>query len=193
MPLILEGLLTTTDERGGPHIAPMGPMVDESITRVVLRPFVTSTTYQHLRRSGQCVLHVTDDVELLARAAVGRLDPLPPMIAATAVEGWILQDACRWFALRVREWGEMRARAEAIAEVVDRARVRDFFGFNRAKHAVIEAAILATRMEMLPAEEIAAEFARLAVLVEKTGGPAERRAWQFLNDFVRSAAAVRIG
>jgi hypothetical protein len=76
------------------------------------------------------------------------------------------------------------------AEVVHTGRLRDFFGFNRAKHAVIEAAILATRTEFLPAAEIDAEYTRLAPLVEKTGGDAERKAFAFLTDYVRRIAAT---
>jgi len=70
-------------------------------------------------------------------------------------------------------------------------RFREFFGFNRAKHAVVEAAILATRTEFLPPEEILAEFRRLAVLVEKTGGSAEHEAFQLLEDHVRKATGDR--
>ena len=54
-------------------------------------------------------------------------------------------------------------------------RHRDFFGFNRAKHAVVEAAILATRTDFLPLAEIEAEYRKLAVLVDKTGGEAEHQ------------------
>ncbi len=61
----------------------------------------------------------------------------------------------------------------------------DLFGFNRGKHAVVEAAILATRVEFLPRTTILAEFARLAPWVEKTGGPAERRAFEMLRTYVR--------
>ena len=70
------------------------------------------------------------------------------------------------------------------AEVVHTGRLRDFFGFNRAKHAVVEAAILATRTAFLPAEQIAADFKRLAVLVEKTGGPDEHVAFALLQEHV---------
>src|SRR5262249_35292563 len=65
---------------------------------------------------------------------------------------------------------------------------RDFFGFNRAKHAVVEAAILATRTGLLPADEIEAEFRRLAVPGEKTGGPPEHAAFDFLRQYVRKKA-----
>jgi hypothetical protein len=182
--VILEGIVTTLNADGGPNISPMGPLVDEAMTRLVLRPYQTSTTYQNLKRTGQGVLHVTDDVEMLARAAVNLLESPPRLIPAEAVEGVILADACRWYAFRVRKLDDSRERTTIDCEVVDRGRLRDFFGFNRAMHAVVEAAILATRMAILPAGEIRAEMARLAILVEKTAGPRERRAFAFLRDYM---------
>ena len=66
---------------------------------------------------------------------------------------------------------------------------RDFFGFNRAKHAVVEAAILATRIQRLPVSDVLAQYGQLAVLVDKTGGPQEQRAFDYLHDYVRRALA----
>ena len=137
------------------------------------------------------MFHVTDDVELLARAAVDRLESPPPMFPARAVQAFVLADACRWFALRVRTLDDHDERTTIECDVVDRGTLRDFFGFNRAKHAVVEAAILATRLSLLPAAEIQAEFQRLAVIVDKTAGDQERRAFQFLTDFVRDALPVK--
>ena len=71
---LLEGIVTTLNEDGSPHITPMGPIVDASFSQILLRPYRTSTTYQNLKRTGQGVLHVTDDVEMFARAAVGQLN-----------------------------------------------------------------------------------------------------------------------
>ena len=82
---------------------------------------------------------------------------------------------------------EDRTRIEV--EVVDEGRLRDFFGFNRGKHAVIEAAILATRVAFLPADEILREFERLAVPITKTGGPAEHRAFALLKAHVEAASS----
>lgn len=187
--MILEGIVTTINADGTVNISPMGPIVDAALTRLELRPFQTSTTFQNLRRTGQGVFHVTDDVDLLARAAVSRLETPPRMIRSTRVDGWILADACRWHAFEVREIDDSTERARLVAEVVDSGRIRDFFGFNRAKHAVVEAAILATRVHFLPREEIIADFARLNVLVEKTGGDQERRAFDFLDAHIRGAFA----
>jgi hypothetical protein len=187
--MILEGIVTTINADGTVNISPMGPIVDAALTRLELRPFQTSTTFQNLRRTRQGVFHVTDDVELLARAAVSRLETPPRMIRSVRVDGWILADACRWHAFEIRELDESTERARLVAEVVDSGRIRDFFGFNRAKHAVVEAAILATRVHFLPQQEILADFARLNVLVEKTGGAQERRAFDFLDAYVRDAFA----
>jgi hypothetical protein len=189
--LILEGIVTSLNADGTVNISPMGPEVDEPLSRLTLKPYQTSTTYQNLKRSGQGVFHVTDDVELLARAAVGILDPLPAMQPAAAVEGRILSGACRWYAFKVRSLDDERERTEIVCDVVDRGWLRDFFGFNRAKHAVLEAAILATRIEFLPAAEIASQFERLRPLVQKTGGPAEERAFAFLEEFIRTRAVAR--
>jgi hypothetical protein len=62
--------------------------------------------------------------------------------------------------------------------------LRDFFGFNRAKHAVVEAAILATRTQFLTAEQVLSEFERLRVPLDKTGGASEQRAFEFLCAYV---------
>ena len=120
--MILEGIVTTTNVDGSVHIAPMGPIVDPQITRLTLRPYQTSTTLKNLLRLGQGVFHVTDDVELLARAAVGRLEVLPSLNRAARIDGWILADACRWFAFEVREADTSEPRACLQAEVVDHGR-----------------------------------------------------------------------
>ena len=185
--MILEALVTTSDLDGRIHLAPMGPHVEGAeFTRFELRPFPSSQTFQNLKRHGEGVLHVTDDVLVLARAAIGRIDPPPACEPASAVRGFVLADCCRYFEFRVTATDESQERVRMAAEVVHAGRKRDFFGFNRAKHAVVEAAILATRTAFLPAEQIAAEFARLRVLVEKTGGPDEHAAFALLTEFVRA-------
>jgi uncharacterized protein len=190
---ILEGVVTTLEENGAPHVAPMGPIVDGRLERLWLRPFRTSTTFQNLRRTGAGVFHVTDDVELLARAAVGRLDAAPPVIPATAVRGVVLTEACRWYAFEVESLDDSAERTSIVARVVDRGVRREFLGFNRAKHAVVEAAILATRVHLLDTECILTEFERLAVPVGKTGAAAEVRAFDLLRTYVHDYLAAANG
>jgi len=189
---LLEGILTTLNDDRSPHIAPMGPIVDTGFNSLLLRPYRTSVTYKNLKHRGQGVLHVTDDVVLFARAAVGRLKEMPKLLPATAIDGVILADACRWYAFRVESLDDRDARTEIVATVVDRGRIRDFFGFNRAKHAVIEAAILATRLEFLDENHVREEFDRLEPLIVKTGGHQERNAFDFLQHYVGDRYAVEV-
>lgn len=185
--MILEGVITTINQDGSPNISPMGPTVDASLSSFVLRPFATSTTYQNLKRTGQGIFHVTDDVELLAQAAIGQPCPLPEMHPCVAVDGMIIASACRWFGLQVTEIDDRQERSHMKCQVVQQETLRDFFGFNRAKHAVVEAAILATRTRFLKRDTIQREMDRLRVLVEKTAGPAEQRAFALLEEHIRQA------
>jgi hypothetical protein len=182
---ILEGLLATLGDDGQPHLAPMGPLVCSDMKRLWIRPFRTSTTYANLKRRGAGVFHVTDDVELIARAAVGSLADPPRWNLELAAAGPVLADACHWYAFRVESLDDSAERTSIVAEIIDHGRVREFCGFNRAKHAVIEAAILATRVHLLDAAYLAAEVERLEIIVKKTGAAAEHRAFKFLADHVR--------
>lgn len=189
--MILEALVTTLDADGAPHLAPMGPRVSPDFARFTLRPFPTSHTYRNLLRHGEGVLHVTDDALLLAKAALGAVGEMPTVRPAARVRGFVLADCCRFFEFAIRSVDASGERVSIEAEVVHSGRVRDFFGFNRAKHAVVEAAILATRLHILPLAEIAAEFKKLRVIVGKTGGPDEEAAMDLLEAKLREAEAAR--
>jgi hypothetical protein len=191
--MILEGIVTTLSG-DAVNIAPMGPRLSapyslQAGSRFELRPFRTAHTFANLLSHPEGVLHVSDDVLLLARAAVGTVEPLPPLLPASAIRGRVLAEACRAYEFRVVSMNERGERVTFLAEVVQLHRLRDFFGFNRAMHAVLEAAILATRIQLLPLEEIEREYERLSVIVAKTGGPREQEAFAFLRQYVREEKA----
>ncbi len=182
--MILEGIVTTLGPDGTVNIAPMGPRVDTGMKRFLLRPYRSAQTYRNLKAHGEGVFHVTDDVLLLARAAVGSVEPAPAFVLASHVRGFIIQDACRYYEFKVAALDDREERIRIEIEVLHSGRLRDFFGFNRAKHAVVEAAILATRTDFLPLDEIESEFRKLAIIVDKTGGDPEKMAFAFLQEYV---------
>jgi hypothetical protein len=190
--MILEGIVTTIGPDQEVHIAPMGPIVENQMQRFILRPFRTSQTFQNLKAHPEGVFHVTDDVLLLAKAALGDVEPLPEHRAASQVRGFVLSDACRFYEFRVCRIDDHDERTTIEAEVVHSGRLRDFFGFNRAKHAVVEAAILATRTDFLPREHIESEFRKLSVIVQKTGGEQEKAAFAFLQEHLARIAKATI-
>ncbi len=178
--MILEGLVTTLGPDGTLNVAPMGPQVEGlHLDRFVLRPYRSSTTYRNLKFQGEGVFHVTDDALMIARAVLG-LETLPPTRPAGKVQGSILTGACRYAEFRVCSLDDEQERTTITVETVAEERLRDFFGFNRAKHAVLEAAILASRSAILPRAQILADFDRLRILVDKTGGTDERTGFDLL-------------
>jgi len=182
--VILETILTTQDSAGAVNCAPMG--VEWGDAEIVIKPFLDTKTFRNVRDTGAAVVNLTDDVMLFAQAAL--LDIQFPVLPAAVVPGVVLQAACSWREVRVRAIDATPPRARIVTVVVHRGMRREFLGFNRARHAVLEAAILATRTHLLPAEQIRDEFARLQALVDKTAGPREREAMAQLTQHVRAAA-----
>jgi hypothetical protein len=130
------------------------------------------------------VFHIVDDVLLIANALLDRAHDAVTVPAAK-IAGRRLVDCCRFFEFEIDDVDETGDRPRFAARIVHRGSVRDFWGFNRAKHAVLELAVLTSRVHMLPAELLGSEIARLRVPVEKTAGDRERRAFELLAGHIR--------
>lgn len=180
--MIVETIVTTLDEQGAINFAPMG--VEWGEETIVLKPFLETTTFQNLEQRRMAVVNLTDDVMLFAEGAIA--SPQYPSIPASVVQGVVLESACSWRELAVEAIDATPPRSRIDARVVHSGFRREFIGFNRARHAVLEAAILATRTHLIPAEQIREEYARLQVIVEKTAGPREREAMDLLTRYVAS-------
>ena len=181
-PVILEGLVTTTATDGSLHLAAMGPEVADAraFDHIVLKPFCDSQTARLLAAQPTGVFHLTDDVLLLARVVTGSL-PVPPAArAATAVPGWVLEEACEAFEFRIVHADVSGPRARLSANVVATHHGRPFRGFSRAAHAVVEAAILSTRVHLLGLEEVTRHLDLLRPLIDKTAGDREREAFALI-------------
>ena len=186
--MILESIVTTLDQAGRVNIAPMGPIVtDPSAMRLgtdpgfLLRPFEGSRTCDNLLRTRRATIHVTDDAALFATTAVGSPEDSPSLVRSIDEPGWLaLRECHRWFAVEVESVSGSSPRWEMPCRVRHSAVELPFFGFNRAKHALIEASILATRTHLLDAIEIRSQLEHLTPAVEKTAGPDERDAFERL-------------
>ena len=183
--MIIETIVTTVDGNGAVNIAPMGVEWDGGDGAPVLKPFLETTTYRNIMATGAVVVNLIDDVGLFARAAIG--NPDYPIVRAVSVNGVVLRDACSWRELSVRSVDSTPPRSRIETSVVHRGVRREFIGFNRARHAVLEAAIYATRVHLLERDFLEAELARLQIIVDKTAGPVEHEAMALLTDYIRSA------
>ena len=178
--LIIESIVTTVALDGAVNVAPMG--VEWGDETIVLKPFLETATYRNALATRAAVVNVIDDVRVFARAAIS--NPEYSTEPAVAVKGVVLSDCCSWRELEVRTIDSTPPRSRIEGAVVHRGARREFIGFNRARHAVIEAAIYATRLHLLPPEHIESEMQRLQVIVDKTAGQRETEAMALLVDFV---------
>ncbi len=176
--MIWESIVTTQGPDGAVHVAPFGVIEDEA--GLGIAPFRPSVTLDNLESTGVAVINVTDDVRVFAGCLTGRRDwPTRP---AAVVKGRVLEAALAHREVRVLSRDDDAARPRFRLAVVHEETHAPFRGFNRAQGAVIEAAILVSRLHMLPPEKIEREIAYLEIAIEKTAGPREREAWGWLMD-----------
>jgi hypothetical protein len=181
--VILETIVTTVAEDGTVNFAPMG--VEWGEHEIVLKPFLETATYRNVTAARAAVVNLTDDVRVFARAAIS--NPQYPTVPTAVVRGAVLADGCSWREVEVRSIDTTPPRSRIETMVVHRGTHRDFIGFNRACHAVIETAIYATRVHLLPRDYVEGELTRLQVIVDKTAGPREFEAMSLLTEYIRSA------
>jgi uncharacterized protein len=187
--MIRESIITTLSPAGEPHIVPMGVIWREDLP--VLAPFHPSRTLENLRQHPFTVINHTDDVRVFAGGVTGRRD-WPVTLAAT-IRGAVLKGALSHQELEVVSVEEDPVRPRFHCRIVHEAVHAPFRGFNRAQAAVIEGAILISRLELLPMDKIEREMAYLAGAVEKTAGPIEQEAWSWLEARLREFRHERGG
>src|SRR5262245_44280943 len=183
--MIIESIVTTVDADGRVNCAPMGVEWGDEV--IVLKPFLDTATYRNVTATQAAVVNLIDDARVFARAAIS--NPEYPTRPASVVRGVVLPDGCSWRELSVRSIDSTPPRSRIEMSVVHRGFSREFIGFNRARHAVLEAAIYATRVHLLTPEFIDSEMDRLQVIVDKTAGPNEQEAMSLLKDYIRNRRA----
>jgi hypothetical protein len=179
--LIVESIVTSVDADGAVNCAPMG--VEWGDDTIVLKPFLDTATYRNVMATRAAVVNLVDDVRVFARAAIS--NPVSPTVPAAVVTGVVLADCCSWREVQAKTIDSTPPRSRIETTVVHRGTRRDFIGFNRARHAVLETAIYATRVHLLPREFLESELARLQVIVDKTAGPDEQEAMALLSEYIR--------
>ena len=187
MPLIRECVVTTLHPSGEPHLAPLGLIEDGE--HWIIAPFKPSTTLANLETTPKATASFIDDAEIFAGFVTGKRDwpteavsdwPAPRLAAALA--------HAELEVIRV-EPDELRPRFVCAVRRLESH--KPFLGMNRARGAVLEAAILATRLHMLPREKIEREIDYLKIAIDKTASDAERRAWERVMEKIGAGAGTK--
>ncbi len=182
MPLIVETIVTTMNEAGDVHIAPLGLIEDGE--GWIIAPFKPSRTLDNLMAVPYAVASHTDDVRVFAGAITGRRTW--PLLPARTVKGAYLASALSHWELAVERQQDDPQRPRFHCRIVDHHAHAPWPGFNRAQVAVLELAVLSTRLHMLPASKIESELTYLEIAVTKTAGPREKEAWGWLMERIEA-------
>lgn len=183
MPLILETIVTTLAPSGELHLVPFGLIGKEN--GYVLAPFRPSPTIVNLEANPCFAASSPRDIRVIAGAVTGRREW--PTVACAVIAGRRLADSFGHAEFQVALVEDQETRPRFHGRLVHSAAHAPFIGYNRAQAAVLEAAILSTRLHMLEPDKVLTEMAYLAIAITKTAGPREREAWGWIEDKVAEA------
>ncbi len=180
--MIQEIIVTTSNEDGTTHIAPMGIREEEG--KIIISPFKPSATLDNIRRNNTAVINRVDDVRIFAGCLTGHKDW--PLLPTEQIQGYRLEAALSHVELELSSFEDDELRPHFFFKPVHEVTHKPFKGFNRAQAAVLEAAILVSRLHMLAEDKIDQEIEYLTIALDKTAGEHERTAWQWLMEEIES-------
>lgn len=185
---IFEAVVTTVSPAGAVHVAPMG--VRYEADAVVLMPFKPSTTLENILATRTAVLNILVDPRVFAGCVTGRRQwPVQP---AERIEGARLEAALSHVELKLAQVGDDPQRPRLRLRRVHEVQHAPFVGMNRAQAAVVEGAVLVSRLHLLSPEKIDAEMRYLQIAIDKTAGPEAHEAWSWLQQAV-AAHRAKVG
>lgn len=178
--MIQETIVTTINSKGEPHIAPMGIHVKGD--KFVILPFRPCNTLNNILETNSAVINYVDDVRIFAGCLTGRRDW--PLKKTIKINGYYLDAALSHCELEIVKIEDNELRPMIFCKALHTVNHKPFRGFNRAQFSVIEAAILVSRLHMLPWEKIEAELEYLHIGLDKTAGENEMEAWRWLMEVI---------
>jgi uncharacterized protein len=187
--MIFETIITTVNLAGKSHITPFGIRYEGGF--VVISPYKPSTTLENILATKVAVMNLTDDVCVFAAALTNR--KFGELVEANKIKGFRLADCLAHVELELVELRDDAVRPQLIMRKIANTNHKPFQGFNRAQAAVIELAVLVSRLNMLPREKIQTELSYLQIAIDKTAGEREKQAWDWLKEAIDNFYADQSG
>ncbi|MDP3087400.1 MAG: DUF447 family protein [Methylotenera sp.] len=187
--MIFETIISTVNNQGDVHVTPFGIQMEDEL--VVISPFKPSTTLENILTTKHAVINLTDDVRVFAGALTKR--QAWALSLTEKISGYRLTDVLVHKELKLVKVQEDASRPQLFLEVLHEVQHQPFKGFNRAQAAVIELAVLASRLQRLPKDKVLSELQYLQIAVNKTAGERELQAWQWLIEKIDNFYAEQAG
>jgi uncharacterized protein len=186
--MIFETIISTVNQDGEPHVTPFGVRHEDG--NIVISPYKPSITLDNILTTKCAVMNLTDDVRVFADALAGK--PYPALLAGQSVSAMRLANCLAHVELELIEVHDDALRPQLVMKKVAEFNHKPFAGFNRAQGAVIELAVLVSRLHMLPKEKVMSEKAYLQIAIDKTAGEREIEAWRWLVEKIDNFYAEQL-
>lgn len=179
--MIFETIITTINAEGLAHVTPFGVRYEGE--DVIISPYKPSTTLTNILATKHAVMNITADVRVFAAALTNRL--AWQLVQANQIQGVRLADCIEHVELALMEVRDDALRPQLVMQKICAQQHQVFKGFNRAQAAVIELAVLVSRLPRLPKEKIKAEMDYLQIAIDKTADENELLAWAWLTEKIQ--------
>lgn len=187
--MIYEIIISSVNSHGDAHVAPFGVQIQAGLA--VISPYKPSVTLENILATNHAVLNITDDVRVFAGALTRR--QAWSLVPAEKIIGYRLVDTLLHQELRLVKVVDDVLRPQLHMEVLHEVQHQPFKGFNRAQAAVIELAVLASRLHLLTKDKVLSEISYLQIAIDKTAGERELQAWRWLTEKVENYYAEQAG
>jgi hypothetical protein len=187
--MIFEAIISTLNSQGDVHVTPFGIQMQDGL--VVISPYKPSATLENILATQHAVMNLTDDVRVFAGALTKR--KAWSLTPAEKIAGYRLTETLAHKELKLVRINEDALRPQLFLEVMHVVQHQSFLGFNRAQAAVIELAVLVSRLNMLDKDKVLSEMQYLQIAVNKTAGERELQAWGWLTEKVENFYAQQAG
>lgn len=187
--MIFETIISSINSQGDVHVAPFGIQIQDGL--VVISPYKPSVTLNNILTTQYAVMNLTDDVRVFSGALTRR--QAWTLMPAEKITGYRLADSLVHKELKLVKVQEDALRPQLFLEVLHVVQHRPFQGFNRAQAAVIELAVLVSRLQMLPKDKVLSELNYLQIAIDKTAGERELQAWRWLAEKIENFYAEQAG
>jgi len=163
--IIYEGILTTLNEEGKPHMASMGFSFNNEYD-MIIRPFKDTRSYSYLKERKLAVMNIANDIEMFFKATYGKSSD-DEFLPSSKLKIPRLKNVNLYIEGKVKEIKEDEVRANFIMEPVYVYTKKTYERpFTRVEFAVIESLIHSTRVKVFMEMKLYDEVERLVSLID---------------------------
>jgi hypothetical protein len=187
--MIIETILSSINQEGKVNFAPVGVHIpNDSLTLLTVKEmeiflYSGSHTYRNLLKTGEGVINFTDDMlSFVDTALFSKKLPAVPSLLVTPPR---MAEAKLIWEFQVSQFDVSTEPSRVKTNILFMQKMGDYSGFCRARGAILEAAIAATRFSIMKPSNIEASFTQWQDIVRKTGGTREQTAFKKLRDYFK--------